>query len=164
MRPLGNAAKLEERRRRAVESVESGELSATEAAAKAKVTIRTMRRWLAEYRAKGTGGLAARKQSGRPPKLSQVQMRRLMAMLVKGAEHCGFATPLWTCRRVAELIKREFGVKYNSNYVARLLGRLGWSPQKPIRRAVERDETAIDRWVKVDWRRIKKRPQKSGPQ
>ena len=157
MRPLGKAAKLEERRRRAVESVESGKATAKEAAARAKVTIRTLRRWLAEYREGGDEGVAAKKAPGRAPKLTDRQKAKLVQLLAKGAEACGFKTPLWTCRRIVELIKREFGVTYNPNYVARLLGRLGWSPQKPVRRAVERDEAEIERWARDEWNKIKKR-------
>lgn len=162
MRPLGKAAKLEERRRKAVESVETGKATANEAAARAKVTIRTLRRWLAEYRGGGDDGIAAKKVPGRSPKLTDAQKAKLIRLLAKGAEACGFKTPLWTCRRIADLIKREFGVTYNANYVARLLGRLGWSPQKPIRRATERDEAEIDRWAKEEWNKIKKRPPPKG--
>lgn len=163
MRRLGKASKLEERRRKAVMSVESGQSGVEDAARSAKVTIRTMRRWLAEYRKHGDVGIAAKRVSGRTPKLTEKQKAKLVVFLSKGAEACGFETPLWTCRRIAELIERKFGVTYNFTYIARLLGRLGWSPQKPVRRAIERNEGEIERWAKVGWARIKKRPQLKTP-
>jgi transposase len=65
---------------------------------------------------------------------------------------------LWTCPRVAQVIRREFGVRYHVDHIGRLLRSLGFTPQKPERRARERDESAIQRWVKQDWPRIKKTP------
>jgi transposase len=76
--------------------------------------------------------------------------------LLKGAKAAGFDTDLWTCPRVAQLIEERFGVAFHVDHIGRLLKSLGWSPQKPTRRAVERDEERIRRWVKVDWPRVKK--------
>jgi transposase len=70
-------------------------------------------------------------------------------------EVAGFNTPLWTCPRVADVIWREFGVRYHVDHIGRVLHGLGWSPQKPERRAHEHDEAGIQRWVKVEWPRIK---------
>jgi transposase len=78
--------------------------------------------------------------------------------LLKGARAAGYATDLWTCPRVAELIARRFGVRYHVDHIGRLLHSLGWSPQKPTRRAIERDEAGIQRWIKEEWPRIKKKP------
>jgi transposase len=69
----------------------------------------------------------------------------------------GWSTELWTLPRIADLIARKFGVQYDQSGVWRLLRRLGWSCQKPERRARERNQEAIDRWRKTDWPRIKKR-------
>ena len=93
---------------------------------------------------------------GRPPKLDARSKEKLRRLLLKGAEAHGFPTDLWTCPRVAELIRRTFRVSYHVDHVGRLLRTLGWSPQKPERRARERDEQAIQRWVRVDWPRVKK--------
>jgi transposase len=82
----------------------------------------------------------------------------LEALLLKGALAAGFDTDLWTCPRVAELIKRRFGVEYHVDHIGRLLHGLGWTPQKPAARAVERDEGEIRRWIKEDWPRVKKTP------
>jgi transposase len=82
----------------------------------------------------------------------------LEQLLLRGAEAAGYAQDLWTCPRVAQLIAREFGVAYHVAHVGRLLRRLGWTPQRPRRLARERDESQIQRWIKVDWPRIKKKP------
>jgi transposase len=82
----------------------------------------------------------------------------LTRILLKGAQAAGFETDLWTCPRVAEIIEQRFGVRYHVHHVSRLLHGLGFSPQKPVRRAVERDEAAIQQWVRSDWQRVKKTP------
>jgi hypothetical protein len=79
-----------------------------------------------------------------------------------GAREAGFDNDLWTCRRVAQLIVRRFGVFYHADHTGRLLHGLGWSPQKPQRRAAERDEEAVRTWLKKDWPRIKKNPAAEG--
>ena len=78
--------------------------------------------------------------------------------MLGGAAAAGYAQDLWTCPRVAQLIAREFGVAYHVAHVGRLLRRLGWTPQRPSRRARERDDEQIRHWAQVDWRRIKKKP------
>ncbi len=78
--------------------------------------------------------------------------------MIQGAQAAGYPTDLWTCPRVAEQIERRFGVRYHVDHVGRLLHELGWSPQKPARRALERDEDAIRRWVRHEWPRVKKKP------
>ena len=81
----------------------------------------------------------------------------VVARLLKGAKSNGFSTDLWTCPRVAQLIWERFGVDYHVDHIGRLLHGLGWGPQKPQRRAIERDEEAIRRWVNKEWPRIKKK-------
>ena len=116
-----------------------------------------MRRWRASHDHAGPTGVGAKPAPGRPPKLDARRRARLERVLLRGAEAAGFNTPLWTCPRVADMIRREFGVRYHVDHIGRVLRTLGWSPQKPERRARERDEAAIQRWVKVDWPRIKKK-------
>ncbi len=70
----------------------------------------------------------------------------------------GYPTDLWTCPRIAQVIHRRFGIRYHVDYLPRLLTSLGFSCQKPERRAIERDEPAIARWMQRDWKRIKKKP------
>src|SRR5215475_7469581 len=92
-----------------------------------------------------------------PPRLSMAQKRRLVTLLGHGALKAGYRTELWTLPRVAELIRNEFGVRYHPAHVWKVLTALGWSCQKPERRAVERDDAAIARWKQEAWPRIKKR-------
>lgn len=119
-------------------------------------------RWKEVVRKHGVEGLKAKPASGRPPFLSAGQKRKLLKILLRGPLASGFPTDLWTCRRVAQVIQRHFGVSYNPNYVWYVLRSLGWSPQKPQRQARERDEEAIRRWRREDWPRIKQSPQ-NGP-
>jgi transposase len=129
-----------------------------EVAQKLGVDRRSVRRWKAAYRKRGEAALKAHRVPGRPCRLNAKAQKRLVRLLLKGARAAGFATDLWTCPRVARLIEQQFGVRYHVDHVGRLLHGLGFSPQKPQRRALERDEVAIVDWVKHDWPRIKKKP------
>lgn len=91
-------------------------------------------------------------------KLARARLARLPQLLARGAEAYGFSSPIWTTQRVADLIWRRFRVRYDRDHVCRLLHRFGWSWQKPARRARERDEAAIQHWVKHTWPRLKKKP------
>jgi transposase len=157
MRPAGSPRELERRRLRAVALLKEG-LTPVEVARRVGVDRRSVRRWHAAYREAGEVALAARPAPGRPTKLSTAQRRQLERRLLKGARAAGFETDLWTCPRVAWLIEQQFGVRYHVDHLGRLLRQLGFTPQKPERRAVERDEAAIQRWVKQDWPRVKKTP------
>lgn len=77
-------------------------------------------------------------------------------LLLKGAVAAGFPTDLWAWARIAQAIEERFGVRYHADHIGRLMRTLGWSPQKPTRRALKRDETAIATWVKFEWPRVKK--------
>jgi transposase len=90
--------------------------------------------------------------------MSAQDRRRLEQDLLRGAQAAGFETDLWTCPRVAQWIQRRFRVRYHPDHVCRLLHALGWSPQKPQRRAIERDEKAIRRWMRDTWSPVKKKP------
>jgi transposase len=100
--------------------------------------------------------LRVRFSPGRPLKLGETQRRRLLRLLLRGAPAHGYRTQLWTTARIAEVIRREFGVDYHRDHVGRLMHSLNWSPQKPETRAVERDEEAIEHWKRKDWPRVKK--------
>jgi transposase len=157
MRPVGSGRQLERRRQRAIALLKEGH-PPVEVARLVGVDRRSVRRWNAAYRKQGTEGLAARPVAGRPRKLSAPQRKRLEVMLMRGAAARGFESDLWTCARVAQVIRRRFGVSYHVDHIGRLLRSLGWTPQRPSRRALERDEQAIQRWVKQVWPRIKKKP------
>ena len=156
MRPAGTPAELERRRRRAVELLRQGH-PPVEVARMVGVNRRSVRRWKAAYRKRGCSALVAWPASGRPPKLSVSRIRRLERELLRGAQAAGFATDLWTCPRVARLIEQRFRVHYHVDHIGRLLHALGWSPQKPTRRAIERDEEGIHQWIKQTWPALKKK-------
>lgn len=126
------------------------------------VTPGAVSQWLAAARRGGLEALRARPASGRPPKLTEGQLGLLPDFLWHGAEAYGFRGELWTCSRVAQVIEREFGVRYHKDHVSRLLKELGWTPQVPVTRAVQRDEEAIERWRDQVWPQLKKRPARSG--
>jgi transposase len=84
------------------------------------------------------------------------QRRRLVNLLLQGPMMHGYRTNLWTTARIAELIRSQFEIQYHRDHVGRLMHSLNWSPQKPERRALERNEQAIVRWQQKDWPRIKK--------
>ncbi len=155
MRPIGSGEELERRRIRALELLKNG-LWPVEVAGRVGVDRRSVRRWKAAARAGGKRAVRARPTPGRPPKLAEKDRRRLVAALIKGARAAGYPTDLWTCPRVAQMIARRFQVHYHVAHVGRLLYALGFSPQKPARRAIERNEEAIHRWVQVEWPRVKK--------
>ncbi len=157
MRPFGSPAELERRRLRALDLLKEGWLP-VEVARRVGVDRRSVRRWRASFDAEGRAGVRARPASGRPTKLTEPQRTRLEKALLRGALAHGHPTDLWTCPRVADLIERRFGVEYHVDHVGRLLHALGWSPQKPERRARERDEDAIRTWIKTVWPRVKKKP------
>jgi transposase len=155
MRPPGKAAALEQRRRKAIELLQQNRMI-VEVAAAVQASTSSVRRWRDAYRAEGDAGLNPIPQLGRPPRLDEKQRKQLIRTLLKGARASGYANDLWTCPRVAEVIARLFGVHYYVDHIGKLLHRLGWSVQKPERRARERDETAIAQWRQVEWPRIKK--------
>lgn len=157
MRPAGSPEYLEQRRLRAISLLKRG-MAPVDVARKLGVDRRSVRRWKAGYRRRGRRALKARQAPGRPTKLDLGNRRRLRGLLLAGAHKAGFSTDLWTCPRVGRIIEREFGVRYHVDHLGRLLRGLGFSPQKPEALARERNESAIRRWVAVDWPRLKKKP------
>lgn len=113
--------------------------------------------WRETVRRKGDNGLAARPAPGRPGKLTTRQRQRLPRLLAAGARAYGYRNDLWTTRRIAAVIKRRFRVQYHPAHVSRILADLGWSCQKPERRALERNEAAIEHWKRHRWVEIKKK-------
>ena len=157
MRPFGSPAQLEQRRVQAIALFEKG-FAPVEIAKKVKADRRSVRRWKASFLKQGHSGVKARPASGRPPKLAVRQKRQLEQSLLKGAQSAGYPTDLWTCPRIGDLIRKKFRVEYHVHHIGRLLRSMGWSPQKPEKRARERDEKAVQKWIRVDWPRIKKKP------
>jgi len=155
MRPSGSAGYLEQRRLRAMAQLQEGLLPG-EIARRVGVDRRSVRRWKASFLKGGPGAIRAKPLPGRLPRLNPGAKKRLETILLRGARGAGFSTDLWTCPRVVQVIQKVFGVRYHVDQIGRILHSLGWSPQKPQRRAIERDETAIQLWVKAEWPRVKK--------
>ena len=156
---MGNklsASEAEARRRLAVAHVNQG-WKQQDVAAFLGVSTRAVGTWMAAYRASGDDGLKGKPHPGAKPKLSRRQERSVLSWLAKSPRAFGYETDLWTTRRLAEVIERKYGVRFNSNYLAEWLARRGYSPQKPETKAVERDNPAVARWLAEDWPRIKKR-------
>ncbi len=114
-------------------------------------------RWLARARQGGAEALLARHAPGRPPKLSPQQKNLIPEFLWHGAEAYGFRGEVWTCARIAKVIDEEFGVPYHKDHVGRLLKELHWTPQVPIKRAIQRDEKAIEGWRAEAWPELLRR-------
>jgi transposase len=145
MRPPGSQQQLEGRRRRAIQPLYQG-LSLSAVVRKVGCSVSSVSLWRDLYSKKGVQGLAAKLVPGRRPNLTTHQKITLVKLLVKGPMAHGYATELWTTRRVAEVIERRFRVRYHPTHIWRLLVGLGWSCQTPERRARERDEAAIEQW------------------
>jgi transposase len=146
-RPIGTAAELERRRRQAVQAIKDGERPTTVARVLG-VPPSTVFRWMKLD--EQPDGLAAKPHPGPACRLSAEQHRQLAALLLQGAKAHGWSNDLWTTARVAALIERHFGITFHHDHVGRMLHeRLNWSPQKPERRARERDEAAIEYWRQV---------------
>lgn len=157
MRPSGSQEFLEGRRIRALAYMNEG-LQPVEIARKIGVDRRSVRRWKASFLRGGSEAVRAKPLLGRPSRLGQKEKKRLETILLRGARQAGYSTDLWTCPRIVQVIERSFGVHYHPDHIGRVLHALGWSPQKPQRRAIERDEEAIRSWIKTVWPKVKKPP------
>ena len=146
---------LEARRMIAARLFERG-TSLTEVAAIVGSSVSSAHRWRTAWQ--HGGKLRSKRHSGRTPKLSVPQRSELVAALARGTRCWGYAPDGWTGPLVRDMILRLFGVEFHPEYVPRLLHQLGWSPQKPERRARERNEADIARWRRETWPRLKKEP------
>ena len=152
---------LERRRFQALRLLRQG-LNQSEVARRVRVVRQSVARWAALDRKSGERALRQAGRAGRKPRLTEPQKTKLEQRLLAGPERLGYDTSLWSSERVAHLIEREFGVRYHPGHVWKLLVSLGWSCQRPVGRALERNEQAIHHWKKVTWPDIKKKPKKSG--
>lgn len=149
---------LRARRMRAVRMFERGARQ-VDVARELGVSEQTASRWRRAWQDGGRQALTGVGRPGRPPQLSDKQLRQVEKALLRGPRASGYPTDMWTLARVAEVIERVTGVRYQPTQTWTILRqRLGWSRQRPARRAVERDEEVIAAWVKNDWPRIKRGP------
>lgn len=146
----------EGRRLRAWELAEQG-WSQRQIATALGVTSGAVCQWMRRAR-EGGGPEALKKRTapGGQRRLSGEQQAQILEWLREGAEAHGFLGALWTRKRVAVLIERKLGIRYHPGHVSKLLQSWGWSPQKPEKRARQRDEAAIEAWVRERWPAIKK--------
>jgi transposase len=122
----------------------------------------SVNRWAQQLVKGGLPALKRAPRTGRPPQLSGLDRKRIEQGLKRGPEALRYRTGLWTAWRVADLIERKCGVKYSTVHAWRVLRALGWSPQRPAGRALERNETAIHRWKRKRWPELKKTPKSVG--
>jgi transposase len=151
MRKKGSPAEWERVRNIAANMIDRGDAPADIAKALG-VAAQTVREWRRDYRAGGRAALASGKATGRPAKLAADQRGRLAELLVRPPAECGFAgRHLWTQQLIADLILREFGVAFHHDHVGVILRAIGFTHQKPMRRARERDEAKVDAWRREAW-------------
>lgn len=153
MRTKGSAAELERRRLLAIERVRDGNTPA-QVAYFLGVHPASVRKWWKAYQQRGAAALAAKPHPGRKPKLTVARQRQVLRWLRKNPKSFGYATELWTARRIAELIQRKWGVEFHPRYLNAWLTDRAITPQKPRKQPRERDDNAIARWLRYRWPRI----------
>lgn len=144
---------------RAVELHEEGWTQAAIAKALG-VTEAAVSQWMRLARDGGKEALRSKSRCGQAVRLSKEQLQFLPAFLELGPGAFGFSGELWTCARIARVIEQELGVVYHPEHVRRLMHRLGWSYQKPIVRAAERDEALICEWLERKWPELERKPKR----
>ena len=147
----------EERRKRAWELKQAGRTQ-KEIAEVLGVTEGAVSQWMKSAREGGKEALKAHPAKGVRPRLTAEQQAQIPAVLAKGASAYGFAGEVWNSRRLAVAIKREFGVSYHPDHCGFLVRKMGYSMQKPVERATQRNEKAIEHWKVQHWPQLKKKP------
>jgi transposase len=155
MRPFGTSEQLARRRQRALNWLKHGQ-RVTQVAKRVGATAQSVCRWRHESKHPPRRRKLHRRAPGRPSRLSNSQLRRLVSALGRGAYAYGFAEDYWTLDRIAHLIWDLFDLRDRSSSVWYLLHRLDWSCQKPQRRSLARDDKAIAHWKHYIWPHIKK--------
>jgi transposase len=147
---------LEAIRIRAVKRVEAGE--SPEVVIKALGFTRSqIYEWISKYREGGIEALRSRKAPGKSPKLVGQQLQKIYKIVVgNNPLQLKFEFALWTRAMVKELILREYKVNLSEVSVGRLLKKLGLSPQRPMHRAIQRDDLAVFKWMAEDYKKIQK--------
>lgn len=122
------------------------------------VARQTVYTWKRLFDEGGIDALRAVPERGRPAQLDEQQLAAVRAAILRSPTEYGFGTELWTLKRVGAVIERMHGVRFGQTQVWRILGSLGFSPQKPDKRAIERDEDAVRAWKRHTWPTLKKKP------
>ncbi len=126
------------------------------------VTGGAVSQWLKRAREGGREALRTQPPPGPTPRLTEEQRMALPKVLARGAEAHGFVGDVWTTTRVAVIIRREYGVRYHPAHVSRLLRAIGWSVQRPIRRASQRKQAAIEEWQQERRAALEAKPRRKG--
>ena len=157
MRPNGSASPLETRRLLAGQAIldgkEVGEISEIVGASRG-----TVNRWRREMEKGGLQALRAKPHPGPQPRLNTRQKQQLVEILLAGPGKAGYSTELWTCKRVAAVVAKQFGVDDHPSHIGKMLHDLGWTCQLPAQEAREGRPAAVEEWRKRDWPRIKRGP------
>ena len=148
---------MERRRRLAVERVLEG-YTQQEVAEFLGVSKGAVSTWMQAYRQGGPAALAAKPHPGKPRKLTATQEQQVLSWFQRSPTEFGFGNELWTASRVAQLIRREFDVKFHPRYISEWLAQRRITPQKPRRQPRERNEPAIQEWVRTEWPRLQNAP------
>ena len=163
VRPRRDFEALKKRRLRAADMFRRGK-SQAEVAQALDVSAQSASQWYQLWSNGGRDALVGAGRAGRLPRLSDDQLAEVVAELQRGPRANGFATDLWTLSRVSDVIERVTGVRYGPTQTWTILRqRLGWTRQRPARRALERNEDAVATWVSQEWPRIKKAPGAGAP-
>lgn len=152
---------LQKRRMRAANMLRRGRTQA-EVADKLGVSRQSVSRWATTIASTGDVGLRKAGRAGRLPRLDIEQRAKLVSSLKAGALAAGYGTDLWTLKRVRRLIEEQTGLRYSESGVWHVLANLGFSCQRPVGRALERDEAAIEHWKRKRWPALKKTPPPEG--
>lgn len=154
---------LSKRRLKALEYYKKG-IWQSEISRRLDVPRQTVSRWILAYKTSGKKALLWNGKKGRPPKLSPEAMKNVEKSLLRGPKAFGYKNDLWTLRRVGKLIADQEKITYDQATVWRVLKKMNWSPQRPAKKAIQRNEEAIEIWRKKRWPQVKKKPAKTRPE
>ena len=127
------------------------------------VSTPTVSRWYSQWHSGGKEALKAAGRAGRLPKLDIKALASVEQALLEGPNANGFPTELWTLARVADVIEKLTGVRFSNAHVWKILKSMGWSRQRPARRAIEQNKEVLEIWMKKEWPRIKRGPKNGVP-
>lgn len=147
---------LEKRRLKAAKLFAKG-ISQADVARECKVSTAAACVWYRTWKRDGKEGLRSKGSTGPVSRLREEDRKKIVRILRRGAHAAGYATDLWTLSRIAKVIREVAKTEYHPGHVWRVLQGLGWSCQKPERRARERDEKAIRDWKEATWPALQKR-------
>ena len=159
-RPRRDFPGMKQRRLQAGKLFQEG-VSQADVSRRLGVSRQSVSRWHEAWKGGGASALTGAGRAGRLPKLNRVQVQAVTKALVQGPRANDVAGDLWTLARVARVIREVTGVSYHPGHVWRILRQLGWSPQRPAKRAAERDDAAVARWIRQTWPAVKKTPETS---